>query len=137
MSQHEGIGLMQGLDVPAEQLEGVTEVTTQTYPDESTEAYGIYEEYSSKYETRWAADTLLHFPSTMTLLNAIDRAAEKKGCEELTGADVHLEMADGTFPGYGLMSDISYEDGIGGPSDAFILQFKNGKIEQIDEQPLK
>ena len=136
MSQHEGIGLMQNLKVSDEVLEGIQEVTTQSYQDQTTEAYKIFEKYEGKYDTRWAADTLLHFPSTMVLVDAIGRAAAKHGGDKITGQQVYDEMSNGTFDGYGLMSDINFKDSLGSPKSTFILQLKDGKIEQKDELPL-
>jgi branched-chain amino acid transport system substrate-binding protein len=136
MSQHEGIGLMQNLKVSDEVLEGVQEVTTQRYQDEGTEAYKIFKKYSAKYDTRWAADTVLHFPSTTVLVDAVGRAAKKYGADKLTGEKVYAEMANGSFDGYGLMSEISFEDSVGSPDSTYILELKDGKIEQKDELPL-
>src|SRR5690606_28972701 len=84
-SQHEVLGLLSMLVLDPQVYEGTYEVTSEKYTDTNTEAYKIYEGRKDKYSTRWSADTLLHYPSVLVLLDAIDRAAEKKGSQRITG----------------------------------------------------
>jgi hypothetical protein len=47
-------------------------------------------------------------------------------------------MANGTFNMYGLMGDLTFKDGVGGPSDVFILQYgTGGAITQVSKRTLK
>ncbi len=130
-SQHEGLGLLVLLGVKPETDEGTQEVTTENHVDTSTEAYKIYNSRKDKYQTRWAADTLLHFPSTMVLMDAIDRAVLKKAGKRINGEDVYSELAHGTFDGRGLLGQITFNNATDPTlgADSFImLQQKDGKI---------
>jgi branched-chain amino acid transport system substrate-binding protein len=130
-SQHESLGLLEKLDVAPEVLEGQLEINTQRYQDKTTDAYQIFEEFQDGVETRWAADTLLHFPSTMVLLQAIARASQEVGSDSITPEDVHEQMANGTFDMFGLSSDLTFEDSVGGPSEAYILRYEGGTIAEV------
>lgn len=133
-SQHEGLGLLELLGVPKDAYEGTYEVTTENYVDQGTEAYKIYAARQSKYSTRWAADTLLHFPSVMVLLEAIERAQGKAGNAPINGAAVYAEMKSGTFNGYGLLSKIQFDldtDPTQGADSAVMLRQVNGKITRV------
>lgn len=130
-SQHEGLGLLALLGVKPEVYEGTQEVTTENYADTTTEAYKIYDQRKSNYQTRWSADTLLHFPSVMVLMDAIDRAVEKKHGGRIAGADVYAELAQGTFDGRGLLGKIAFNnetDPTLGADSFVVLQQKGGKI---------
>ena len=133
-SQHEGLGRLELLGVPKDAYEGTYEVTTENYVDQGTEAYKIYAARQSKYSTRWAADTLLHFPSVMVLLEAIERAQVKAGKAPVTGAAVYAEMRAGTFNGYGLLSKIQFDvdtDPTQGVDSAVMLRQVNGNITRV------
>ena len=135
-SQHEGLGLLDLLGVPGEVLEGAYEVTTENYADQTTEAYKIYDERKDNYDTRWAADTLLHYPSIMVMLDAIDRAIEKNGGDRISGQQVYDELANGTFDGRGLLGDIKFSnetDPTLGAAAVVILQQKDGQITQASD----
>lgn len=130
-SQHEGLGLLTLLGVKPESLEGTQEVTTENYVDTNTEAYKIYDARKAKYQTRWSADTLLHFPSVMVLMDAIDRAVQKKAGRRIAGEDVYAELAHGTFDGRGLLGQIAFNndtDPTLGADSFIMLQQKSGKI---------
>lgn len=135
-SQHEGLGLLELLGVPKDAYEGTYEVTTENYVDQTTEAYKIYDSRRAKYETRWSADTLLHFPSVMVLLEAIERAAAKAGNQKITGADVFAQMSSGTFDGHGLLGKIQFNiavDPTQGADAVVMLQQKDGKIAKVSD----
>jgi len=135
-SQHEGLGLLTLLKVQPEVLEGTHEITTENYVDTNTEAFKIYDSRKGNYQTRWSADTLLHYPSMMVLLDAIDRAAVKKKGARITGEDVYAELANGTFDGRGLLESITFNNGVDptlGASSAVILQQKDGKIITVTD----
>jgi len=135
-SQHEGLGLLNLLGVPAEVVNGTYEVTTQNYPDQSTEAYKIYEARKDNYDTRWSADTLLHYPSIMVMLDAIDRAIENNGGARVTGQQVYDELSNGTFDGRGLLGEITFSnetDPTLGANAVIILQQQDGQIVQASE----
>jgi|GEM_PF-4370103 len=135
-SQHEGLGLLALLGVPSEVSEGTYEVTTENYADTSTEAYKIYDERKDQFKTRWAADTLLHFPSMMVLLDAIDRALEKKTGDRISGQDVYDELKNGTFDGRGLLGTITFNNAVDptlGAESVVILQQRDGKIVQATD----
>ena len=130
-SQHEGLGLLALLKLKPEIYEGTYEVTSENYADINTEAYRIYDQRKAKYETRWSADTLLHFPSVMVMLDAIDRAAQKKPGSRIAGADVYNELAGGTFDGRGLLGRIAFKNDVDptlGVESVVMLQQKEGKI---------
>ena len=130
-SQHEGLGLLAQLGVKPEVYEGTQEVTTENYADTGTEAFKIYDERKAKYQTRWSADTLLHFPSVMVLMDAIDRAVEKKRGSRIAGADVYAELANGQFDGRGLLGKIAFSnetDPTLGADSFVMLRQKGGKI---------
>lgn len=130
-SQHEGLGLLALLGVKPEVYEGTMEVTTENYADTGTEAFKIYDQRKSKYQSRWSADTLLHFPSVMVLMDAIDRAVEKKRGSRIAGADVYAELAQGTFDGRGLLGRIAFSnetDPTLGADSFVMLRQKGGKI---------
>jgi len=139
-SQHEGLGLLAQLGVKPDVYEGAYEVTSQNYADTNTEAYKIYNSRKDKYQTRWSADTLLHYPSVMVMLDAIDRAAEKKKGQRISGADVYAELANGTFDGRGLLGQIRFENATDptlGADSVVMLQQKNGAITTVtDFMPL-
>ncbi len=135
-SQHEGLGLLELLNVPKDVYEGTFEVTSQSYADPNTEAYKIYQSRAAKYSTRWSADTLLHFPSVMVLLEAIERAQAKAGSGRINGAAVFQEMRAGSFNGYGLLGKIQFDidkDPTQGADSVVILQQKGGKITKASE----
>ena len=135
-SQHEGLGLLAQLGVAPEVLEGSYEVTTENYIDTSTEAYKIYDSRKDKYQTRWAADTLLHYPSMLVLLEALDRAVLKKSGAPITGEDVFVELSNGTFDGRGLLGQIAFDnatDPTRGAESVVILQQKGGKVEAVTD----
>ena len=131
-SQHEGLGLLALLGVAPEVYEGTYEVTSENYVDLTTEAYLIYDERKDRYQSRWAADTLLHFPSILVLLDAIDRAAEKSGGARINGEAVYAELANGTFDGRGLLEEIRFENDVDptlGVRSVVMLQQRDGEIE--------
>jgi len=132
-SQHEGLGLLELLGVPKDAYEGTYEVTTENYAVPTTEAYKLYASRQSKYSTRWAADTLLHFPSIMVLLDAIERAQTKAGKGRIDGAAVHAELANGKFNGYGLLDNIQFDpkDPMQGANSVVILRQSGGKIAPV------
>jgi len=135
-SQHEGLGLLDLLGVPKDAFEGTYEVTTENYVDQSTEAYKIYDSRKDKYQTRWSADTLLHFPSVMVLLQAIERAQAKAGAAKITGAQVFAELASGSFDGHGLLGQIQFNNAVDptqGAGSAVMLQQKDGKIVKVSD----
>lgn len=135
-SQHEGLSLLEMLGVPKDVYEGSYEVTSENYVDTNTPAYKIYKERESKYQTRWAADTLLHFPSVMVLLDAIERAASKAAGKKISGQDVYNELSSGTFDGYGLLGKIKFNiavDPTQGVESVVMLQQKGGKIVTASE----
>ncbi|HVA59820.1 MAG TPA: ABC transporter substrate-binding protein [Mycobacteriales bacterium] len=135
-SQHEGFGLMQALKVSPDLLNGTYEVTTERYQDHTTQAYQIYSQYSAGQNTRWAEDTLLHFPSVSIMLQAIDRAAKAKGSNQITGQDVYNQLTNGTFDGYGLLSQLTYHNSLGGPTSVYVLKDENGTLTQVATLPL-
>lgn len=139
-SQHEGLGLLELLGLPKDAYEGSYEVTSENYADRATPAYKIFESRQAKYQTRWSADTLLHFPSVMVLLDAVERAAGKAAGKALTGADVFAELASGSFGGYGLLGQIQFNiqvDPTQGAESVVMLQQKDGKIVKVsDSLPL-
>jgi branched-chain amino acid transport system substrate-binding protein len=135
-SQHEGLGLLAELKVSPDILEGMYEVTTQNYTDTATEAYKIFESRRAKYDTRWSGDTLMHFASVMVLLDAIDRAVEKKRGARINGADVYAELAKGTFDGRGLLGRITFDnekDPTLGANSVVILQQRGGRIVNVTD----
>jgi len=135
-SQHEGLGLLELLGVAPEVYEGTYEVTSENYVDLTTEAYRIYEERKDRYKTRWSADTLLHFPSTLVLLDAIDRAVETSGGARIDGNAVYAALANGTFDGRGLLEEIRFENDVDptlGARSVVMLQQRNGKIETVSD----
>jgi branched-chain amino acid transport system substrate-binding protein len=135
-SQHEGLGLLALLGVPDDVLEGTHEATTENYTDTSTEAFKIYDSRKAKYDTRWSADTLLHFPSVLVLLDAIDRAVEKKAGGKITGEDVHAELENGSFDGRGLLGEIKFDsatDPTLGAASLVILQQKDGAVTAVSD----
>jgi len=104
--------------------------------DQGTEAYKIYESRQSKYQTRWSADTLLHFGSMMVLLDAIERAQAKAGKARITGEQVFAEMRAGSFNGYGLIGKIQFDidgDPTQGADSVVVLQQNGGKITKVSE----
>lgn len=134
-SQHEGLGLLAQLKTKPEILEGTYEVTSENYVDTGTEAYKIYDGRKARYETRWSADTLLHFPSVLVFLDAIDRAAGKKNAR-LTGQDVYDELAAGSFDGRGLLGKITFDnarDPTLGADSVVILQQQKGQIARVSD----
>lgn len=136
-SQHEGLGLLDLLGVPKDAYEGSYEVTSENYVDQNTDAYKIYAARQAKYQTRWSADTLLHFPSVMVLLEAIERAQAKVGKgNRITGANVFAEMQSGTFNGHGLLGKIQFDnekDPTQGAESVVMLQQKGGKIVKASD----
>jgi branched-chain amino acid transport system substrate-binding protein len=135
-SQHEGLGLLALLGVAPEVYEGTYEVTSENYADQTTEAYKLYESRKAAYNTRWSADTLLHFPSTVVLLDAIDRAVVAAGGARITGADVHAQIVNGTFDGRGLLEEITFANDVDptlGVRSVFMLQQRNGQIVTASE----
>jgi branched-chain amino acid transport system substrate-binding protein len=135
-SQHEGLGLLELLGVPKDAYEGTYEVTSENYADQTSPAYKIYAGRQAKYSTRWSADTLLHFPSMMVLLDAIDRAQTKAGKGRITGEDVFAQMRAGSFDGYGLLGKIQFDidkDPTQGADAVIMLQQKDGKISKASD----
>ncbi len=135
-SQHEGLGLLELLGVPKDAYEGTMEVTSENYTDQATEAFKIYQSRQAKYQTRWSADTLLHFPSVMVLLEAIERAQAKAGRGRIDGAAVFAEMRKGSFNGYGLLGKIQFDidtDPMQGADSVVMLQQKGGRITRASE----
>jgi ABC-type branched-subunit amino acid transport system substrate-binding protein len=135
-SQHEGLGLLELLGLAKEVYEGTYEVTTQNYTDQTTEAYKTYQARQSKYATRWAGDTLMHFTSVMVLLDAIDRAQAKAGKAPISGAAVHAEMRSGTFKGYGLLNNIKFDsdtDPTLGADSVIMLRQLGGKVSKASD----
>lgn len=129
-SQHEGLGLLQQLGVDDSLIEGTHEVTTIDYTNEDSEAFQIYSERKDEFETRWSADTLLHVPSMLTLLQAIEGAANEVGADSLTGQAVYDQLAGGEFDGFGLIESIRFdsEDPTKGATSAVILEYADGSI---------
>lgn len=130
-SQHEGLGLLAQLGLEPKVYEGSYEVTSENYVDTTTEAYKIYNERKDKYDTRWSADTLLHYPSVLVLLDAIDRAAAKKQSGRITGEDIYGELSTGTFDGLGLLGQITFSNATDptlGVDSVVMLQQKDGKV---------
>lgn len=135
-SQHEGLALLAMLGVAPEVYEGTYEVTSENYVDQTTEAYQIYDARKDRYQSRWSADTLLHFPSIVVLLDAIDRAAEKAGGARIDGAAVYAELANGTFDGRGLLQEIKFQNDVDptlGVRSVVMLQQRDGKIETVSD----
>ena len=135
-SQHEGLGLLDILGVPKDVYEGTYEVTTENYSDQTTAAYKIYDSQRANYQTRWSADTLLHFPSVMVLLDAIERASKKAGGGKIVGADVFAQLVSGSFDGYGLLGKIEFNNAVDptqGAGAAVMLQQKEGKIVAVSD----
>ena len=132
-SQHEGLGLLELLGTPKDVYEGTYEVTTQNYTAPTTPAYKIYQERQSRYQTRWSADTLLHFPSVMVLLEAIERAQTKAGRNAIDGAAVFAELQGGKFSGHGLLDNIQFDpkDPTQGADSAIILRQQGGRITAV------
>jgi branched-chain amino acid transport system substrate-binding protein len=135
LSQHEGISYMQQLGVKASTLEGVSEVTTLNYADQTSEAYKIFQaaQDTGKYkDVAWSTPNLLNFSGTMTLVQAIGRAAEAHN-GKITDADVLDQLNAGTFDGKGLQSDIKFDpaDRRVGATTAFVYQFKGGVLKVI------
>src|SRR4029079_11075291 len=114
---------------PKDAYEGTYEVTTENYADQNTEAYKIFNARKDRYQTRWSADTLLHFPSMVVLLDAIERAVAKAGGKPITGADVFAQLSTGSFDGYGLLGKIQFNinvDPTQGADAVVMLQQKGG-----------
>jgi len=135
-SQHEGLGLLEMLGLAKDVYEGTYEVTTQNYTDQTTEAYKTYQSRQSKYATRWAGDTLMHFTSLMVMIDAIDRAQAKAGKAPISGASVHAEMRSGTFKGYGLLNNIKFDsenDPTLGADSVIMLRQLGGKVAKASD----
>ncbi len=136
-SQHESIDLMLALGVAPAVMEGTYEVTSWDYTDTSTAGYKAVAEGKAKYpDARWTSgDVLLHFASSVIMLNAIGRAATKKGGANLNGAAVYDELKNGTFTNQdllGFMDTVKFDQTVGGcatPSTVSLLQLKGGKIQ--------
>lgn len=133
MSQHESLGQMLSLKVPAENLEGVYEFSSINYNDETTEAFKLYTERKARFKAEWDSQNTQVTGTFFALTGAIAAAAKKKSTGQLTGQDVYDALDAGTFSGHGLLGDITFnpQNRRYGATSGTVMQMKGGKITNL------
>lgn len=133
LSQHESLGQMVSLNVPAESMEGVYEFSSINYNDQSTEAYKLYSERKDQFKAQWDSQTTQVSGTYFALTGAIAKAAQKKPTGDLTGQDVYDALDAGTFSGHGLLGDITFkpDNRRFGATTGWVMQMNNGQIDTI------